>query len=113
MKRYRNWRILLNIFDAAGRFPVHNGLALLRVHPDTLCGSNEAEVRDFPNMKLAFRDIGLETCIPQELKDLTNLLGMIFLGAAIGQDIVNTRSTEDVEVIAEGVIDIMLERGLG
>ena len=46
-------------------------------------------------MKFAFRDIRLETCIPQALEDLTNMLDMLFLGAAIDQDTVNIRSTED------------------
>ena len=76
---------------------------------NSISADDEAEILDLLDVELALCDVRLEAELPQSLKHLSYMLFVFLQRVAVNQDIVEIGSAENIEVLSQGVVDVMLE----
>jgi hypothetical protein len=90
-------------------------LDLLRVYFDSVPTYYQAQELGLMNSKFILYKLCKQASFSKLLEDFLDMLDVFRPGLAINQDIVKVSSTEDIQIILQGIIYIALEyyRGAG
>ncbi len=95
----------LEIFQAMGRGLSQDDFDFFRIHFESGCGDDEAEITGFLYMEFVFQDIYQESSFFQDCQDFVDMFDMFFFVFEIDEDVIQICCGEIVEEFVKDIIN--------